>query len=72
MLIISLIYIVNIRSTIEHVNGRLKKEGALFQPWRHHDPKKHELVFELSCQFVNHSLSYQPVQKTPKSILNCH
>lgn len=60
--------IVDIRSTIEHVNGRFKKLGCFYQIFRH-DIEKHKLLVELNCQLLNFTLNIQPVQKIPKSSL---
>lgn len=55
-------YITYFRSTIEHINGRIKNFMILHHPFRQHSRFKHELVFHVVCQLVNASLLYSPVQ----------
>lgn len=50
------------RSTIEHINSRLKNFMILHHPFRQHSQHKHELVFYIICQLVNTALLYEPIQ----------
>lgn len=61
--------ISDIRSTVEHINSRLKSWSCLSHPWRQHDSKKHELVFHVCCKLINFLLITNPVQEKIKQVL---
>ena len=65
--LVFLIALASVRTTIEHVNSRLRRFGVFDRDFRHGE-KKHKLVMNVVCKLVNHWMIVQPVQQVLKTV----